>query len=171
MSVRIRRAAAAVAITAASLVGTAALATPAWAADTAKVSFGNLIVSGGPEANSMRFTRAADGTVTLRDANASVSPGTGCVAVDAKTVRCSGVENLNVSGGAGDDLIDNDTGSDGGNPNTGLPASIGGSDGNDNLQGSTGRDDLGGGLGFDRASGSAGIDSCSAEVRSSTCEN
>ena len=119
----------------------------------------------------MRFTRAADGTVTLRDANAPVSPGTGCVAVDANTVRCSGVVNLNVSGGAGDDVIDNDTGSDGGNPNTGLPASIGGSDGNDNLQGSTGRDDLGGGLGFDRASGSAGIDSCTAEVRSSTCEN
>jgi len=41
MSIRIRRAAAAVAVSAASLVGTVALATPAWAADTVQVnSFG-----------------------------------------------------------------------------------------------------------------------------------
>ena len=55
MTTRIRRAVAAAALTAASLTGTAALATPASAADTVRVSFGNLILSGGSEANSVRF--------------------------------------------------------------------------------------------------------------------
>ena len=45
MSTRTARAVGALALTAASLVGTAALAAPAWAATTtARVSFGNLIV-------------------------------------------------------------------------------------------------------------------------------
>ena len=78
------------------------------------------------------FTRAADGTVTVHDTKpAAMTAGTGCTQQDATTVRCSGVENLNVNGGGGDDSIDNDTGSDGGNPNVGLPSTLNGGDGND----------------------------------------
>jgi RTX calcium-binding nonapeptide repeat (4 copies) len=173
MSTRTARAVGALALTAASLVGTAALAAPAWAATTtARVSFGNLIVTGGPEANGFLFTRAADGAVTVHDTKpAAMTAGTGCTQQDATTVRCSGVENLNVNGGGGDDSIDNDTGSDGGNPNVGLPSTLNGGDGNDRLSGSTGPDQLIGLAGTDRASGNAGVDICDAETESGCEQN
>jgi len=105
----------------------------------------------------------------MRDTATSVTAGTGCVQVDANTVRCSGVENLNVNGGDGKDTIDNDTGSDGGNTKTGLPGTLNGGPGDDLLQGSTGADELLGGLGTDRAEGGPGTDRCTAESESG-CE-
>jgi hypothetical protein len=171
MSTRLTRAVGALALTAASLVGTAALAAPAWAADTTFVSFGNLIASGGPEANNIRFTRGTDGAVTMTDTNAAVTAGNGCAQVNTNTVRCSGVQNLNVNGGDGNDTIDNDTGSDGGNANIGLPGTLNGGRGNDHLSGSTGADELLGGLDTDRAAGGPGTDRCIAETESGCEQN
>ena len=169
MSTRIHRAVAAVAVTAASLAGTAALATPAWAADTARVSFGNLIVAGGPEDNSIRFSRSASGVVTVTDTKAAVNAGTGCVQVNTNTIRCSGVENLNVNGRDGDDFINNDTGQESGLSIPGLPGTLNGGSGNDILFGSDGSDELLGGLGNDRADATTGVDRCIAETEEN-CE-
>jgi len=170
MTTRFRRAVAAAALTAASLTGTVALATPAWAADTTRVSFGNLIVSGDAANNNIRFTREANGAVVMTDTNAAVTAGPGCTQVSQNTVRCVGVENLNVNGRDGNDVIDNDTGSDGGNSNTGLTGTLNGGAGTDRLLGSTGRDELLGGTGGgDRATGGPGVDICNAEIESS-CE-
>jgi Ca2+-binding RTX toxin-like protein len=170
MTTRIRRALAAVTLTAASLTGTVALATPVWAADTVRVNLGNLIVSGDAANNNIRFTREASGAVVMTDTNAAVTAGTGCTQVNQNTVRCVGVQNLNVNGREGNDVIDNDTGSDGGNSNTGLPGTLNGGPGTDSLLGSTGRDELLGGTGAgDRANGGSGIDICNAEIETS-CE-
>ena len=155
MSIRIRRAAAAVAVSAASLVGTVALATPAWAADTVQVnSFGNLILGGGAEANSIRFFPGPNGTVRVTDFASTVVAGTNCVQESADTVRCSGAKHINANGRDGDDVLNNDTG---------LTSVLGGGRGNDVLDGGSNADQLDGSVGFDSAFGQGGVDSCRAE--------
>ena len=161
MTTRIRRAVAAAALTAASLTGTAALATPAFAADTVRVSFGNLILTGGPEANSIRI-HPVNGKVRVKDFLAPVVAGTGCTQVDPSPVACAGVQNINANGRDGDDVLNNDTS---------LTSVLGGGNGNDVLDGGPNRDQLSGGLGNDKALGGPGVDICNAETETGCEEN
>lgn len=161
MSIRIRRVAAAVAMTAASLAGTAVLATPVWAADTVTVSsVGILVLGGDATANNIRFFSGPNGTVLVTDSASTVNAGNNCVQENTTTVRCSGAKFINANGNDGDDVLDNDT------P---LDSVFGGGRGNDVLDGSSGRDVLDGVAGFDSAFGRGGQDSCRAEQESS-CE-
>lgn len=154
MNTRIRRAVAAAALTAAGLTGTVALATPASAAETVKVSFGNLILSGGPEANSIRFEPVGD-LVEVRELNSTtMTAGTGCIQIDTRVAHCRGVRNINANGGGGFDVLDN---------KTTLPSVLNGGPDRDLLIGGPRNDQLIGGSGTDNANGGPGQDICDAE--------
>ena len=154
MSTRIRRAVAAAALTAAGLTGTVALATPASAADTVRVSFGNLILSGGSEANSLQFT-SKDNLLEVRELNVPpMIAGPGCAQIDERVVHCRGVQNINANAGGGHDVLDN---------KTSLPSVLNGGTGSDLLIGGSSRDQLIGGEGTDNANGGPGQDICNAE--------
>jgi Ca2+-binding RTX toxin-like protein len=161
MSTRLRRAAAAAALTVASLAGTAALATPAFAADTVRVSFGNLILSGGPENNTIQFTPVGN-TIEVRELNSVVlTAGPGCKQVDSRTALCRGVQNINANGQGGNDVLDNSR--------TNVTSVLGGGNDGDQLIGGSNNDQLIGGLGTDNANGGPGQDICNAEGESN-CE-
>lgn len=160
MTTRIRRAVAAAVLTAASLTGTVVLATPAFAADTVSVSFGNLILAGGSEANSIRFASVGN-LVEVREFNSTtMTAGPGCAQIDARVVRCRGVQNINANGRGGDDVLDN---------KTSLTSVLNGEAGSDLLIGGSNDDQLIGGQGTDNANGGPGQDICSAEGESN-CE-
>ena len=145
MSIRIRRVAAAVAVSAASLVGTVALATPAWAADTVQVnSFGNLILGGGAEANSIRFFPGPNGTLLGAWAPAARPQG--------------GILVIHETRGLTDHIR-----TVAGRLAAGLTSVLGGGRGNDVLDGGSNADQLDGSVGFDSALGQGGVDSCRAE--------
>ncbi|MCO1658213.1 hypothetical protein [Pseudonocardia humida] len=97
----------------------------------------------------------------MTDTKAQVIAGPGCSQVNSNTVSCSGVVNLNVNGGDGDDFINNDT-EFGGGPS--LPGTLNGGRGNDILFGGLGSDELLGGPGTDLADAAAGTDRCIAET-------
>lgn len=163
MTTRIRRAVAGAVLTAASLAGTVALATPASAADTVRVSFGNLILGGGSEANSIRFDQfnPVGNVVRVTDLNGvTISAGPGCTSTANNIVSCRGVQNINANARGGDDVLDN---------KTGLTSVLNGEQGNDLLIGGSNNDQLIGGQGTDNANGGPGQDICSAEGESG-CE-
>jgi Ca2+-binding RTX toxin-like protein len=154
MTTRIRRAVTAAALTAASLTGAVALATPAFAADTVSVSFGNLILSGGPEANSLRFAPVGN-LVEVRELNSTtMTAGPGCIQIDTRVVHCRGVQNINANGRGGVDVLDN---------KTTLPSVLNGDTDSDLLIGGPRNDQLIGGPGTDNANGGPGQDICNAE--------
>lgn len=160
MTTRIRRAVAAAALTAAGLTGTVALATPASAADTVKVSFGNLILAGGPEDNSLQFNPMGN-LIEVRELNSTTMiAGPGCAQIDPRVVHCRGVQNINANAGGGNDVLDN---------KTTLPSVLNGGAGGDLLIGGPRNDQLIGGPDTDNANGGPGVDICNAEGESN-CE-
>jgi hypothetical protein len=103
------------------------------------------------ERNDVTYVQEFTG-VTLRDAGAPVTPGAGCVAIDANAARCPGRQ-LSIVLGDGDDRAA---------PGPGVPyaASVryDGGDGTDTLVGGPGADTLVGGPGRDTLDGGAGVD-------------
>jgi hypothetical protein len=87
-------------------------------------------------------------TVTLTDAGAPITPATGCTAVDASTVRCTGTT-LSAALADGDDTA-TVTGT--------LPAHLDGGADDDTLTGGAGADTVDGGPGADLLGGGAGAD-------------
>ena len=93
----------------------------------------------------------ASGTYTFDDSGAIETAGAGCTLVNSHRVTCagSGITGLTVNAGNGNDLAWN---------TTATPATITGSDGNDNLLGSSGADVLIGCAGNDSLDGGGGAD-------------
>ncbi|GAA0992874.1 hypothetical protein GCM10009555_082640 [Acrocarpospora macrocephala] len=155
-------------------------ATPAHA--TTGVSLaggGKLIVSASDVDNDV--TVSVDGRfIVVRNSKDNLTANSGCVKLDANTVRCpgEGITNLQISTGNGSDRVANETA---------LPSKVflngsvdiffGGSardtvfgdDGTDFIFGNGGSDILVGGAGNDSANGNDGTDFCSAESETN-CE-
>ena len=102
------------------------------------------------ETNNLVITLSG-GTYTFDDSGATETAGAGCTLVNSHRVTCagSGVTGLTVNVGSGNDLAWN---------TTATPATITGSDGNDNLLGNSGADVLIGCAGNDSLNGGAGAD-------------
>jgi Ca2+-binding RTX toxin-like protein len=110
------------------------------------------------------------GTLDVVDSTAALTPGDGCVAVDAHTARCSRVSAVNVDGGAGNDRLAVVGATTGGVGLDGGPGddAITGGPGNDSLSGGPGADTVVGGGGGDEAFvaiGEAGLEADRVELR------
>src|SRR5262249_45224100 len=122
-------------------------------AGTAQVVNGALEFHAAPArvANAITLSGPVNGSYILRDDAAPITPGAGCKAVTANSVRCaaSAITRSWLDAGAGNDRV---------TVSTAIPATIIGGIGNDTLMGGTGGDMLVGGAGNDSLNGGAGAD-------------
>jgi Ca2+-binding RTX toxin-like protein len=120
-------------------------AAPVAAASNASVSGGVLTwVAATGVVNEVLVTHAA-GNVTINDLDDTITPGTGCSAVDPNTVSCAdtGITSLDMSSLDKSDRIYNESD---------IPSVLRGGDGFDLLQGDEAADEFIGGTGFDTVS-------------------
>ncbi|MDX6697784.1 MAG: hypothetical protein QOE65_1181 [Solirubrobacteraceae bacterium] len=143
----------------AAFAAAALLVVPASAsAATASTSAGTLRFDAAPgEANRVLVSAAADG-VGVRDANAPVRPGAGCVTVDDHTVLCSFPMRVDVELGDGADEGTSRLGRE-------TPTVLHGGAGADRLRGGDASDELDGGPGQDALAGGAGDDTLADDDR------
>ena len=167
LTLRLRRTLSAIVLSGAALALTTAVAAPAEAATTVKVSSGK--ISGGNVMSVVGTTvrevltfNGSGGTVTVFTGNAaSITSGTLCTLVTSTQVRCTGITRLEVLAGSGDDEVRN---------NTAVPMGTNGGSGNDKLFGGSKNDTLNGGPGFDTADGRGGFDTCGGDESRTSCE-
>ncbi|GAA5078897.1 Ca2+-binding RTX toxin-like protein [Thermocatellispora tengchongensis] len=141
---------------AAAAVGTQlVLAAPSHADTQAGVTAANLhITAAAGKTNSITID-PADGDVIVRDGGDVIRPAPGCLRVSADSVRCSGVQVIQITLGDGDDSVVN---------NTGIGARVKGGDGADTMTAGSGGDTFTGGPGDDTFTGGAGTDNMVADA-------
>ena len=140
------------ALAAAAACAVAALSpAPALATTTAGVADGTLTVAGGSERNDVKVSWYDGGWIVVEDEEANLTPGPGCVAAGEARLACdgSGVTQISVDAGAGNDSITNFTSS---------TSVLRGGPGADTIYGGWGADTLEGGGEADLMYGSAGAD-------------
>jgi Ca2+-binding RTX toxin-like protein len=161
-------------LTLAGLACSAALASPAHAADTVMVkkNGGVLSVVGTPAGDSITVDQpgGVGARITVTVSGGSATAGAGCIQLSSRKVECDETFQIGVSGGDGADAILVNSQTRGilfGN--LGNDKIFAGS-GNDELRGADGNDILRGGGGTESANGGNGTDSCTAETES-RCES
>ena len=156
---RVGRLAAGLTVAAAATLLGAAPAYAQGAAVTAHVTNGTLFMKGTDFGDII--TASGGSTITLSNLTGSIkADGAGCTNLGA-VVRCTGVNRVSFSAGAGNDKYDGIS--------TSVTTGVSGGSGNDILIGGSGNDRLSGGIGTDRADGRGGTDTCFAETETS-CE-
>lgn len=163
----LRRVLTAVVLSGAALAATTAAALPAQAQTTpikvrtVAVQGGNAMLVTGTSVRDVMTFSGSGGTITVTTNNPAAATGGACTALGSTQVRCTGVSQLQVSGGAGNDEIIN---------NTSVPMGTNGGSGDDRLTGGTGRDTLNGSLGTDTGNGREGFDACGSIEFRTSCE-
>jgi Ca2+-binding RTX toxin-like protein len=136
-----------------AVVGCALAAAPLAAAATVSSVGGTVSLVAAPgEANRVSVDTGADGSLVFLDDGATLVAGTGCSDPGDGSVACprAGVGAIVVETGDGDDNVSSGA--------VGLPLTIAGGDGSDQLQGSAGADRLDGGAGNDGLDAAEGAD-------------
>jgi Ca2+-binding RTX toxin-like protein len=136
-----------------AVVGGALTAAPNAGAATVSSAGGTVQLQAAPgEANRVSVDTGADGGIVFFDEGATLVAGAGCSDPGDGSVSCprAGVGAIVVETGDGDDSVSSGA--------VGLPLTIAGGDGNDQLQGSAGADRLDGGAGHDGLDAAEGAD-------------
>lgn len=159
----LRRSFGAVLLSGAALALSTAVAMPAEAATTVKVSSGGNTASVvGTTARDVITFNGSTASLDVSTGNpASISSGTQCFLLTSTIVRCNGITRLEVLGGSGNDEIRN---------NTAIRMGSNGGSGNDILVGGSNNDTLNGGSDVDTADGRGGFDTCGGDEKRTSCE-
>ncbi len=108
-----------------------------------------LVFTAAPGKNNVVTVSPSGGDLLVHDGEDTISPGTGCTAVDANTARCSGASFVVLDVGDGDDTASN---------NASLRSDLHGGPGKDVLNGGTEADLINGDEGDDTLNGNDGDD-------------